>query len=298
MVNWLPKIQILKISTILCLFTIAMSGNILEPVLGLNYETDVQIGENIIYKRHDRNSSAQTWSSWSYLLYKVIELEDSFPESRNETHIKAKRWLSEDTVHWMQTPFYNSFSSVTSPDELSEIGTIARLSEIPIVFSVDLNSEDLIIQSGIKIGTFVNNIDTTLEELSEGDFLARVNSIYDGYGIMLVETGCGCAIEGGVSKRVRNITYTPRGLLKEYLYFEQTDYAADAEASITEYEQILVEDLDLSNIILENLTTDWESSYLTTMPTNSEPKTTPISTVIFLFTLILIIFYRKRPKKI
>ncbi len=271
-----------------------MSGNLLEPALGLNYETDVQIGESIIFKRHDRNSSTQTWSSWSYLMYKVVELEDSFPESGNETHIKAKRWLSEDTVHWRQTPFFNSFGSVTSPDELSEVETIARLSEIPLVYSVALNNEDLIIRSGIKIGTFVNQIDTTLEELSEGDFQVRINSIHDGYGIMLVETGCGCAIEGGVSKRVRNITYKPRGLLKEYLYFEQTDYGTDAEASITEYEQILVEDLDLSNLILENLSTGWESSYLTTISTNSEPKTTPVSIFIFLFTLILLIFYRKQ----
>jgi hypothetical protein len=273
-----------------------MSGFMLEAVLGLNYETDVQIGENIIYKRHDRNSSTQTWSSWSYLLYKVVELEDPFPESGNETHIKAKRWLSEDTIHWRQMPFYNSFSSVTSPEELSEVGTIARLSEIPIVYSVGLNNEEIIIRSGIKIGTFVNHIDTTLEELSEGDFQVRINSIHDGYGIMLVETGCGCAIEGGVSKRVRNITYTPRGLLKEYFFFEQTDYGADAEASITEYEQFLVEDLDFNNVILENLSIGWKNSYLPTISTNPEPKTTPINIVIFLFSLSLIIFYRNRPK--
>jgi hypothetical protein len=270
-----------------------LSSYLINPASGLFYETKIQKGEIIVYKRQDYNYSTHTWNSWSYMMYEIVSFQDFSSNEKNETIIEAKRWISEDSVHWEQTPFRIRADDLATSEDLVEVGPIAHLSKVPIYFSVRLDKEDLIVRSDIKLDDHLNEIESTLEVLSEGDDQVMINPINGGYGINLIVVSCGCAIEGGVSKRIRNITYTPRGLLQNFNFYEKVNFGADAEAIETKYEQFLVENIDLSQAIFVNLSTDWKSSFLST---STNPKATSYNMAFFLFALLFVVFSRKRLK--
>lgn len=270
---------------------IGLIGNFLiNPVSGLYYETEVKQGEYIVYRRHDYNYSSQTWESWSYLLYEIVSFKDISSNEISQTIIEAKRWISEDSIHWVQLPFYK-YADLNSTEEPSEIGIIAHLTEIPIKFSVTIDREDLIIRSEIKITEFLDEIESTLETLSEGDDELRINPINDGYGMNLIIVRCGCAIEGGVGKSVRNITYNSQGVLESFYFYDKTNFGPDTEAVETKYEQFLVEDNVLDQAIFENLSTNWRNSSLTN---SIDREVTPYSAIFALFGIVILIIYRKR----
>jgi len=270
-----------------------LNSFLINPASGLYYETNIQEGEIIVYKRQDYNYSTNTWSSWSYMMYEIVSFKDFSSNEKNETIIEAKRWISEDSVQWEQTPFRIRTDDLATSEDLVEVGPIAHLSKVPIYFSVRLNKEDLIIRSDIKLDDHLNEISSTLEVLSEGDDQVTINSIKEGYGMNLILISCGCAIEGGVSKRILNITYTPRGLLQDFNFYEKVNFGADAEAIETKYEQSLVENIDLNQAVFVNLSTDWNSSFLST---STDPKATSYSAAFFLFALLFIVLSRKRLK--
>lgn len=270
-----------------------LSSYLINPTSGLYYETKIQEGEIIVYKRQNYNYSTHTWSSWSYMMYEIVSFKDFSSNEKNETIIEAKRWISEDSIRWEQTPFRIRTDDLTTSEDFVEVGTIAHLSKIPIYFSVRLDKEDLIIRSDIKLDDYLSEIESTLEVLSEGDDQVMINSINEGYGINLIVISCGCAIEGGVSKRLLNITYTPRGLLQDFNFYEKVNFGPDAEAIETKYEQFLVENIDLSQAVFENLSTDWKSSLLST---STDPQATSYNAAFFLFTLLFIVLSRKRQK--
>lgn len=276
--------------------TILSPSYLVVPGASLNFESSVNIGEVIVYKRHDFNFSSQTWNPYSYLMYEVISFKDSSVDESTATFIEAKRWISEDASHWLQTPFYNSFIYSLTPEDLFESGIIARLTAMPLHFSVTMNDEDLIIRSGLKIGDHIGEIGTTLNELTEGDSSFLIDSINEGYGIKLVERRWGCAIEGGTSKTIINITYTPRGLLSEFYFFETVNFGADSGGTVIEYEQFLAEDIDLNAAVFENLTAGWKKPYLTGDPATSGPESPLYSTVLVLSAFIILFRSRKRLK--
>ncbi|UCG01366.1 MAG: hypothetical protein JSW11_17325 [Candidatus Heimdallarchaeota archaeon] len=268
-----------------------ISSFIINPVSGLYYETKVKKGERIVYKRHDYNYSSQSWESWSYLMYEIVSFKDHSFNGMTETTIEAKRWTSKDSTHWIQIPFQNYDIDVNSPEKSSPIGVIAHLTKIPIKFSVTIDSEDLIIRSGIKIEDFLDEIESMIETLSEGDDELRINPINDGYGINLIVVRCGCAIEGGVGKSVRNITYNSRGVLQSFYFDDKTNFGPDSEAVETKYEQFLVEDIEFNKTTFENLSISGGDVSLTTL---SDPEVTPYSAVFTLFSLLIIIISRRR----
>ncbi|MFX0184682.1 MAG: hypothetical protein ACFE95_16490 [Candidatus Hodarchaeota archaeon] len=268
-----------------------LNSYLINSAIGLYYETKIQEGEIIVYKRQDYNYSTQTWNSWLYMMYEIVSFKDFSSNEKNETNIQAKRWISDDSIHWEQTPF--RIRGDTTSEDLQEEGTIAHLSKVPIYFSVRLDKEDLIIRSDIKLDDYLNEIESTLEVLSEGDDQVMINSTDEGYGINLIITSCGCAIEGGVSKRILNITYTPRGLIQNFYFYEKVNFGANAEAIETKYEQLLVENIDLSQATFENLSTGWEGSFNSA---SSDPKATSYNTAFILFALLFIVLSRKRLK--
>ena len=87
---------------------------------GYFYETDLQLGETLIYQRHEKNFTTQTWNSWSYFMYEITSIKDTTVELEQETVIKAAQWISNDSIHWKQIPFITNTFGPAQDIEASE----------------------------------------------------------------------------------------------------------------------------------------------------------------------------------
>ncbi|MHA1513101.1 MAG: hypothetical protein ACTSRJ_03450 [Candidatus Hodarchaeales archaeon] len=144
-------------------------------------------------------------------MFEIISIQDTQVEFA-ETIIKTVQWISNDTIHWKQIPFLTSTIGQIQDNDLTETGIISRLQEIPIHRFSGIQDENFVIRSDIKVGEIISNIETNINNsLDEEDWLI-VESINEGYGLKITVSECGCSIEGGTSRRIRNITYSPRGI--------------------------------------------------------------------------------------
>ena len=134
-------------------------------VQGYFYQTDLQVGETLVYKRHDYNSTTQSWSPWTYSMFEIISIQDTQVEFA-ETIIKAVQWVSNDTINWKQMPFLTSTIGQIQENDLTETGTISRLQEIPIHRFSRFQDENFVIRSDIKIGELISNIETNINNMA------------------------------------------------------------------------------------------------------------------------------------
>jgi hypothetical protein len=222
-----------------------------------HYQTDLQVGETLVYKKHNYNYSNLAWEPWYYLMYEITSIVDTSAEIEKETIVKAAQWISNDSIQWKQIPFYSNHRSFDQNNEGFEVGIISRLQEIPIHHFSGFHNENLVIRSDIKIGDMINEITKKINNsLDEEDWLG-LHPINDGFGLSINVKECGCSIEGGTSKRIRNITYSTRGILDTYYFSERVDYGADAEANQQKFEFFLIREFNTSGLTLENLSSNW-----------------------------------------
>jgi hypothetical protein len=233
-------------------FLTLLATSILISTRGYYYQTDLEIGETLVYKRHDFNYTTQAWDPWRYLMYEIYSIEDTIGNIEEETIIKAAQWVSNDTIHWKQV----QFSSNQQNNEESKIGIIARLQEVPIQRFSSLQKENFAIRSDIKLGDLIREITQKINSsLDEEDWLG-LEPIRDGFGLRIEVKECGCSIEGGTSKRIRNITYSTRGILENYHFSESVEYGPDAEANKELFEIFLVPEFNASGVTFENISSN------------------------------------------
>ncbi|MHA1946019.1 MAG: hypothetical protein ACXAC6_17000 [Candidatus Hodarchaeales archaeon] len=236
-------------------------NSLIIPTRGYNYDTNVQIGEKIAYKRHEFNTSSNEWNPWYYLIYEISSFRDSTSLSKNYTFVEAKRWIGEKTNEFLQTPFTNYGERSDQSESLSEIGTIGHLSDVPTYFSANINHEAIILRSGIKLGDLFEEIQTYYKSEHDPDDRLNIVVINDGFGLDIGEYLCGCP-EGGVTRRNLNVTFTPRGILQHIYVSDRSDFGSGGKKyNNIEYEQILDESFDYSGVTLKNLTGNWRNSY-------------------------------------
>jgi hypothetical protein len=289
-VEKLSKITGKKDLITIFLFIIFFFNSTSLQTRGYYFSTDLQVGESLIYKRHDYNFTSQTWSPWSYLMYEISSIQDTQLELE-ETIVKAVQWVSNDTIHWKQTPFIGSTFELIQDKDLSETGTISRLQEVPIHRFSGFKDENFVIRSDVKIGDIISAIRTNINaSLDEEDWLI-LEPINDGFGLKITVSECGCSVEGGTNRRVRNITYSTRGILDNYYFSERVDYGPDAVTGQQEFELTLLNDFEFDGVVFENLSSNWKELYDSS---SLNSNVIPFYGVSVVFSFISILLWKRR----
>ena len=240
-------------------FFIIISTSLLVNTRGYHYQTDLHVGETLVYKKHDFNFTTQMWDPWYYLMYEITSIEDTSAEVEKETIIKAVQWISNDSVQWKQIPFYFNHQIFDQNNENFEIGIISRLQKVPIYRFSGFHNENLVIRSDIKIGDIITEISQKINNSLDEEDWFELKVINEGYGLRIDVKECGCSIEGGTSKRTRNITYSTRGILDIYSFSERVDHGPDAEVNQQKFEFFLIREFNTSGLTFENLSSNWNS---------------------------------------
>lgn len=280
--------HLFKIFFILSVILFSASSSLLQTQSFL-YQPNIKVGDTLLYKRHEYDVTSHTWNPWSYLMYEVYSIQDSTIELEATT-IKAKQWVSNDTKYWKQVPFIDRTTRLIQESDLLETGIIARLQEIPIQRFSSFQEENFVIEHDSKLGEKITAITMKINSsLDEEDWLI-VESINEGFGLRITVSECGCSVEGGTSRRVRNITYTSQGILHHYYLSEKVDYGPDATTTRQEFELLLMDNFNYGNIVFENFSNNWKEEFLSEL---SDSKTTNFFVLSFMFTMIAIVIVRK-----
>ena len=286
--NIIPRKIIIVVSFIILFFS-----SFPIHTQGYFYETDLQLGETLIYQRHDYNFTTQIWNSWSYFMYEITSIEDTTVKLEQETIIKAAQWVSDDSINWKQVPFITNAFGPAQDIEASETGIISRLQEAPIHRFSGLQDENFIIQPEIKIGDISSSIETKINSSLDEEDWVILEPINDGFGLKITVSECGCSVEGGTNRRIRNITYSTRGILSNYYYSERVDYGPDAQTIQQETEFFLLNEFKFDGLIFENLSTNWQESFSSSY-LNSE--ITYFDQISLVFGLIFILFWTRKKR--
>ncbi|MHA1542687.1 MAG: hypothetical protein ACTSQH_06900, partial [Candidatus Hodarchaeales archaeon] len=257
------------------------------------YQIDLPVGETLIYQRHDYNFTTQMWNSWSYFMYEITSIENTIVELEHVMVIKAAQWVSDDSIHWKQVLFITNAYGPIQTIQTSETGIISRLQEVPIHRFSGLQDENFIIQPEIKIGDISSSIETKINSSLDEEDWVILEPINDGFGLKITVSECGCSVEGGTNRRIRNITYSTRGILSNYYYSERVDYGPDAQTIQQETEFFLLNEFEFDGLVLENLSTNWQESFSSSY-LNSE--ITYFDQISLVFGLIILLFWTRKKR--
>ena len=257
----LSKKSIVKVVIVTSYLLLFSTSPFLLHTQGYYYQTDLSIGEALVYQRRDFNFTTQAWNSWTYFMYEITSIEDNLVELEQQTIIKATQWISDDSINWEQIPFITNANGPIQNIEVTETGIISRLQEVPIHRFSGLQDENFIIQPENKIGDISALIKSKINSSLDEEDWVILEPINDGFGLKITVSECGCSIEGGTNRRIRNITYSARGVLSNYYYSERVDYGPDAQTIQQETEFFLLEDFNFDGLIFENLSSSWKENY-------------------------------------